>query len=114
MIHVPDVGATVQWYLSIGFKVNAINDEDGEANWASLSLENSELMLNAGGRTSAEYRREIDLYIHVDDVDALFERLQDRVEMVEELHDTFYGMREFIIRDINRFWIIFGQSVRDR
>jgi hypothetical protein len=23
--------------------------------------------------------------------------------------DTFYGMREFIIRDLNRFWITFGQ-----
>jgi len=28
---------------------------------------------------------------------------------VEGLHDTFYGMREFIIRDLNRFWITFGQ-----
>ena len=26
-------------------------------------------------------------------------------------HDTHYGMRELIIRDLNRFWITFGQHV---
>jgi hypothetical protein len=28
---------------------------------------------------------------------------------VEDPHDTFYGMREFIVRDNNGFWITFGQ-----
>ena len=27
-----------------------------------------------------------------------------------EPHDMFYGMRELIIRDINRFWITFGKE----
>jgi len=39
-------------------------------------------------------------------------RLKDRVEVVEGPHDTFYGMREFIIRDINRLWITFGQPIQ--
>jgi hypothetical protein len=30
---------------------------------------------------------------------------------VEDLHDTFYGMREFILRDCNGFWITFGQRI---
>jgi hypothetical protein len=30
------------------------------------------------------------------------------------LHDAFYGMREFIIRDLNRFWMTFGEPVGDR
>ena len=30
---------------------------------------------------------------------------------VNALHDTFYGMREFIIRDLNRFWVTFGQDL---
>ncbi len=53
---------------------------------------------------------EVDLYTYTDDVDGLYERLKDRVEVVEGLHDTFYGMREFIIRDLHRFWITFGQN----
>ena len=32
--------------------------------------------------------------------------------MVQELYDAFYGMREFIIRDCNGFWITFGQAIQ--
>jgi hypothetical protein len=32
-----------------------------------------------------------------------------RVEVVDGRHDTFYGNREFIIRDLNRFWVTFGE-----
>jgi hypothetical protein len=44
-------------------------------------------------------------------VDQLYQRLKGQVEVVEAPHDTFYGMREIIIRDINRFWITFGQPI---
>lgn len=111
MIHVPDVKATLDWYTSIGFKVIGRNEEDGEINWAALSFGNSELMLDAGGKPSTDHRREVDLYIRIDNVDDLYQRLKDRVQVVEGLHDTFYGMREFIVRDVNRFWITFGQPV---
>jgi uncharacterized glyoxalase superfamily protein PhnB len=112
MIHVPDVRAAAGWYESIGFTVARTNEEDGEMNWALLSFGSSELMFNEGGQPSTSHRREVDLYVHVDDVDALYLRLKDRVEVVEEPHDTFYGMRELIIRDLNRFWMTFGEPLR--
>lgn len=112
MIHVPDVYATVQWYQSIGFSLAASNEDCGETNWARLTLGRGEFMLSSDGRASSAPRREVDLYVQCDDIDARYERLKDRVEVVEGLHDTFYGMREFIIRDCNRFWITFGQPVR--
>jgi uncharacterized glyoxalase superfamily protein PhnB len=114
MIHVPDVSATIDWYTSIGFKLADQGREDGgEVVWASLAYGNSQLMLDAGGKPSTEHRREVDLYIFVnDDVDDLFRRIKDRVQVVEGLYDAFYGMREFIIRDINRFWITFGQPIK--
>ena len=55
-------------------------------------------------------RREVDLYVDAADVDQLFVSLRDRVQVVEGLHDTHYGMREFISRDPNGFWITFGQE----
>ena len=60
--------------------------------------------------TSSKRRREVDLYVYTDDVDEVYERLKDRVEVVERPHNTFYGAREVIIRDLNRFWITFGQD----
>jgi uncharacterized glyoxalase superfamily protein PhnB len=111
MIHVPDVRATADWYVSIGFELRRFNEEDGETNWALLTLGNAEVMLSSGGTASGAGRREVDLYVYSDDVDALYARLKDRVEVVEGLNDTFYGMREFIVRDLNRFWITFGQPI---
>jgi uncharacterized glyoxalase superfamily protein PhnB len=109
MIHVADVAATVQWYTSIGFRLMRQNEEDGEINWAKMSFGNSEVMFDAGGKASSERRREVDLYIGTDDAADLYQQMKDRVQIVEELHNTFYGMREFIVRDNNGFWITFGQ-----
>jgi uncharacterized glyoxalase superfamily protein PhnB len=113
MIHVPDVRATVAWYQSIGFNVMYTYDDGGEGlSFAGVSFGSGEVMFNSGGQASSQHRREVDLYVYTDGVDALYERLKDRVEVFEGLHDTFYGMREFIIRDLNRFWITFGQELR--
>lgn len=114
MIHVPDVRAAVEWYEGLGFTVDRTHEEDGEMSWALLSFGNSELMFNEGGRPSTAHRREVDLYVYMDDVDDLYRRLKDRVEVVEAPHDVIYGMRELIIRDLNRFWMTFGQVVAPR
>lgn len=108
MIHVADVSATVKWYASIGFQLMRQNEEDGQVNWAKSSFGNSEVMFDAGGKSGSGHRREVDLYITVDSTGDLFHQLKDRVEVVEDIHDTFYGTREFIVRDINGFWITFG------
>jgi uncharacterized glyoxalase superfamily protein PhnB len=112
MIHVPDVRATVEWYQSIGFEVLATYDNgtpDG-LSFAIVSFGNGQVMFNQCGETSDKRRREVDLYVYTDEVDGVYERLKDRVDVVEAPHDTFYGMREVIIRDLNRFWITFGQE----
>ena len=112
MIHVPDVAATVAWYTGIGFKLEGTYEDDGEMNWASLSFGDGGVMFNAGGAPSTAERREVDLYVNTDRVDDIYARLNGRVEVVSEPYDAFHGMREFIIRDVNRFWIVFGQPVK--
>ena len=111
MIHVPDVRATVDWYSGIGFTVTATYGDDGDGlSFAIVSFGSSEVMFNQGGQPSTRDRREVDLYVYTDNVDDLYRRLKDRVDVKAAPHDTFYGMREFIIHDLNRFWITFGQA----
>ena len=113
MIHVPDVRATAAWYETIGFTILSTYGDGGDGlSFAILSAGTTRIMFNQCGRSSAEWRREVDLYVDVDEVDELYAALKDRVEVVETPHDTHYGMRELIIRDINRFWITFGTNVR--
>jgi uncharacterized glyoxalase superfamily protein PhnB len=110
MIHVPDVQATTDWYQGIGFTVNETYGRDGDGlSFAILSFGSTQVMFNQGGRPSSERRREVDLYVYTDDADEVYDRLKDRVEIVQGLEETFYGMREFVIRDLNRFWMTFGQ-----
>lgn len=112
MLHVPDVRTTAHWYASIGFTIRAVHEERGVIDWAALVLGQSEVMLSIGGEASTAGRREVDLYITVSDVDEAFSRVSPLAEVVEPLHDTAYGMREFIVRDCNRFWLTFGQPIR--
>jgi uncharacterized glyoxalase superfamily protein PhnB len=111
MIHVPDVRATAAWYETIGFTLlGSYHDGTDGLSFAILVAGETRLMLNQGGLPSTAKRREVDLYVDVANVDQLFMSLQDRVQVVEALHDTEYGMREFIIRDPNGFWVTFGQE----
>ena len=112
MIHVPDVRATVEWYKSIGFDVVATyGDGSGENfSFAIMSFGNTRVMFNTDGEPSDKDRREVDLYVYTDNVDEIYGTLKNRVDVIDEPHDRFYGMRELIIRDLNRFWITFGQE----
>ena len=111
MIRVPDTRATMEWYQSIGFSVVDTNEYEGHIDWVMLTFGSGGVMFTDGGQLTDDPRREVDLYVHTDDIDALHQRLKDRVEIRKEPHDTFYGMRELIIRDPNGFWITFGEPI---
>ena len=112
MLHVPDVRRTVDWYRDIGFDVTVSYDDNrGGLSFAMVSFGAGEVMFSSGGRLSSHHRREVDLYAYTEDVDNLYDRLKDRVEVVEGPHNMFYGMREVIVRDLNGFWITFGQQL---
>ncbi len=78
--------------------------------WALLLCGDSELMLSLGGQPASSPRRDFDLYIQVDDLEARVPSLRRLAHVVEDLHLTHYGMREVIIKDPNGFWITFAQS----
>ncbi len=40
------------------------------------------------------------LYIQADDIEALYRGIKDKAAIIEDLRTTFYGAREFCIRDI--------------
>lgn len=114
MIHVPDVRATTEWYAALGFTLcDTWADDEENLSFAIMAFGESQVMFNTGGQRSDRERREVDLYMHVDDVDALYARIRGRAEVVQAPHDTAYGMREFTIRDLNRFWLTFGQEIPD-
>jgi len=112
MFHVPDVRQTVDWYRGLGFEVKATYDDSrGGLSFAIVSFGAGEVMFSSGGRLSDRHRREVDLYAYTEDVDNFHDRIKDRVEIVQGPHNMFYGMREIIVRDLNGFWVTFGQEI---
>ncbi|RZJ03802.1 MAG: hypothetical protein EON89_10365 [Brevundimonas sp.] len=114
MIHVPDVEATAAWYARLGFTVEATATDGLETTWARLTLGDNAVMLNCGGRPAEHDRRDVDLYVVVDEVATWRAGLPKDIELITDLYDAFHGMREFIVRDLNGFWITFGQPVGDQ
>ena len=112
MFHVPNVRRTVDWYRDVGFEVKETYGDGGDGlSFAIVAFGAGEVMFSSGGQLSSSHRREVDLYVYTEEIDELNDRIKDRVEVVEGPHNMFYGMREFIIRDLNRFWITFGQRI---
>lgn len=126
MIHVPDVARTLAWYASIGFKEIARYEDDGVVNFGMVSFGKAELMLNMHGKPGPHG---VSLWFYTDQVDELYRLLKSRqlaaaqatlagrradlegIEFEEDIHDAFYGAREFGIRDLNGYTLYFIQPV---
>ena len=114
MISVPDVAATLEWYRSIGFEEISRYADDSLVNFGMLEFGKAQLMLRLEERKGP---RDVSLWLYTDQVDALYQQLKssapDRApfEFVEEIYDTFYGAREFGIRDLNGYALYFIQPI---
>ncbi|MBV9948000.1 MAG: VOC family protein [Myxococcales bacterium] len=113
MLQVRDMRATIEWYLALGFVLRRTHEDEGAVDWALLSFGDGQVMFNAGGGPAAGDRRDVDLYVQTQDVDALFAQIQDRTRVREAPHDTFYGMRELTIQDPDGFWVTFAEPARE-
>lgn len=50
-------------------------------------------------------------YIDVEDVMQLYAKLKDKVTIIKDLHTTFYGKREFYIRDCNGYILTLAGTI---
>lgn len=49
------------------------------------------------------------IYISVQDLEELYKKVKWKVEFVKDMHKTFYGTNEFIIQDLNWYFIYFSE-----
>lgn len=127
---VEDVNRTVEFYQEVlGFEfvmgvIEELQDiltayqQDRSLDYAMMKCGNVEVMFQAK-RSLAEALpllrgREIGgtltLYMELDSVSELYERIKDKVTIVKDLHTTFYGMQEFYIEDCNGYILTFAEA----
>jgi lactoylglutathione lyase len=115
---VPDVNQTIDFYREhLGFELNMSVPETGRFDWASIKAGDVEIMLQAESSLAGEIPAlkdadiggSLTLFIQMEGIQALYERVKGRVTIVQEMHTTFYGTREFAIQDLNGYMLAFAE-----
>jgi hypothetical protein len=105
-----DVGATSKWYEDhLGFDVSLFPDQPPFA-FAILCRDGVEIMIRRCGPKGLRTDGDWNVYIRMTGVQALHERLQDRVAIVEPLSTKEYDCTEFAVEDPNGFRLVFSEK----
>jgi uncharacterized glyoxalase superfamily protein PhnB len=115
-----DVAAALAWLrATFGFAEHyRYGEHDGRVSGAQMHLGDAWIMLNsarAGSTSPARLGYQTQsLTIFVDDVDAHYARARAAgATIVEELHETAYGERQYGVEDLEGHRWLFSQHVRD-
>ncbi|MBU0923333.1 bleomycin resistance family protein [bacterium] len=119
---VNDIVSTIKYYQeNFDFELQILVDESKtifdteikkELNyiWAMIKKEGVSIMLQSieslkedVGVFFDNIGASLTLYIEVENVDELYLRIKDNVIIYKEIQDTWYGQREFYIKDINGY-----------
>jgi uncharacterized glyoxalase superfamily protein PhnB len=120
---VEDLAETVAWYERVlDAEVVATLPEEGDAWWAQVEIGDASLMFqerdSLTGKLPALEGESIGgsvaLYIDVNDAETLQDDLGAAgVDIMEELHETDFGWKQFAVTDCNGYVLWFGEKLED-
>ena len=112
LLNVEDVSAAIALYGELfGFEVIQKFEENNSIRWASLSKDQTQLMLNEHGERSNDRRRlsdshlDVVLYIGVTDLDEIWRRVDQKGYSPSQIEIEDYGLRQFGFRDLDGYEI---------
>lgn len=127
---VKDVAASVKFYEEkLGFKLamavpgtqdRVVEEIDGsqEIVYALIVNGGVEIMLQVERSLkndipvfdTMEIGASVSIYIETEDLDKMYDSLNGKVDVVKELETTWYGMKEFYIRDFDGYILGFAEK----
>lgn len=120
-IMVENVNATIKFYEEfLGFKKVMSVPEEGDFAWAMIARDGVSLMLQQRASIVSEYPKFAEqpvggtliFYIAVKGIDGVYTSLLKLpITIYIELHQTFYGRKEFTIMDCNGYLLTFAEDV---
>lgn len=116
-IFVEDIHTTTAFYEMLGFTVIATVPEEKNPIFVMMtcgsvtfmfqtftSIENTLPLINRSKGGS------LLLYIKMKNIRAFFEKIKDKVTVLQGLEKTFYGATEFSIQDNNHYMLTFAED----
>ena len=118
ILHVSAVEPSVKfWTERFGFKVTIQVPEGNHLGFAALEKDSIELMYQTYSGMKADPANPLAdavekgpsfLFIEVPDINAVISVLK-KDEIVQELHETFYGAKEVVVKEPGGHFVIFSQ-----
>ena len=114
---VEDVNKTLRFYREIlKFELVMAVPTQGRLEWALMKCGDVEIIFQSRFSLTEELvaLRDVEiggsltLYFEIRGIEELYEMVKDQVEIVQELHPTFYGLMEFAMRDCNGYILVFA------
>ena len=114
---VEDVNKTLRFYREIlKFELVMAVPTQGRLEWALMKCGDVEIIFQSRFSLTEELvaLRDVEiggsltLYFEIRGIEELYEMVKDKVEIVQELHPTFYGLMEFAMRDCNGYILVFA------
>jgi len=119
MFLVDDVDKAMGFYKDVfGARLQYSLPDKPPFEWVSLLLEETEIMFWKKEAAQKEYpdaslisdkQGNVIIYVYVEDIDKLYERIKDNVTVIMKPKDQFYGIREFTVQDPFDFIWTFAQ-----
>jgi catechol 2,3-dioxygenase-like lactoylglutathione lyase family enzyme len=117
-LFVADVDAAVRFYVDkLGFELLRREPDGGRGTFAIVALGEAIVMFAdqghygpmGGGAIEAPRGTGIDIRFIVDDVDMVYARcIAADVSIALDIADRYYGLRDFIVRDLNGYRLRFA------
>ena len=112
---VEDIAASVRFYgLMLDFRLTHAWEPDGKLTWCQMTRNDVGIMLQqvcAGDNLPQPRGAGVTLYIHCDDAEDVFLRLQERGVEVDPPITTFYGMKQVYVTDPDGYGLCFQNPV---
>jgi uncharacterized glyoxalase superfamily protein PhnB len=107
----PDVKEAAEYYRDrFGFEINFLWGEPPE--YATIAKDRVLIHFAASPEPLRPNGKVSDIYVFVSEIDEVCEELRDRgATVVIDLATWPYGMREFVVEDLNGYRICFGEGV---
>lgn len=120
-IIVDDVNQAVDYYAEkLGFTLLASVPEKGTYNWAMVQRDGVSIMFQSLESIQEDMPSlKIDskgslgtFFIRMKGIDELYNQVKGKVEIAHDMRTTFYGMKEFVIRDPNGYFLAFAEPIQ--
>jgi len=116
-IFVKDIGETINFYKTLGFKVAMSVPEEGDFVWVMMTCGNVNFMFQTFESLASELPEisrqnggSLLLYIQTKEIRQFHDEIKDKVEIIKGLEKTFYGATEFSILDNNGYVLTFAEN----